>query len=105
MLTSKIYITLLVFIREGEADRFLQYEDRVLPLLSKYNGELLYRIRPQPSNFVHPTTDDQPFEIHVLTFPNPAAFEDYRQDKERLSYFPLFQKAVRQVILLQSEPV
>ncbi len=99
---SKLYITLLVYLHDGEEDSFLKYEDQVLPLLPKYNGELLYRIRPNKNNFVQ-TPAEYPYEIHLISFSSVQDFENFRQDKDRLSYAPLFQKSVRKVLLLQSQ--
>lgn len=104
METSKIYLTLLVYVRQGEEELFQQYEDQVLPLLPKFQGELLYRLRPPASSFIYPSSD-HPYEIHLLSFNSSLDFENYRQDKERLSYSPLFQRAVEKVILWQGQPL
>ncbi|QNF34473.1 DUF1330 domain-containing protein [Adhaeribacter swui] len=102
METEKLYLTLLVYVRKGEEETFLKYEDQVLPLLPQYYGELVYRIRPDKSNFVH-ATDELPYEIHLLTFPTTQDFENFRQDPERLKHQPLFTKSVRKVLLLPGQ--
>ncbi|WP_182411739.1 DUF1330 domain-containing protein [Adhaeribacter radiodurans] len=101
-MSPKLFITLLVYLHEGEEESFLKYEDQVLPLLPKYNGELLYRIRPEKINFVQ-TPTEYPYELQLLSFSSAQDFENYRQDKERLSHAPLFQKSIRKVLLLQSQ--
>jgi len=41
-----IYLTQLIYVREGCDERFRAFEDRVLPLLTKHKGELVLRLRP-----------------------------------------------------------
>ncbi|PSR53781.1 DUF1330 domain-containing protein [Adhaeribacter arboris] len=104
MADSKLYLTLFLYLHEGEEATFLEYEDQVLPMLAKYKGELIYRIRPEITNFVQPSAE-YPYEIHLISFSSAQDFENFRQDKERLALFPLFQKSVRKVLLLPSPEV
>ena len=41
-----IYITQLIYIKEGQENIFHQFEDVAISIISKYNGQLLLRIRP-----------------------------------------------------------
>ncbi len=95
-----LYITLLIFIKEGKEETFLTYEEKVLPILPKYNGQLLYRIRPDKTHFIH-SQDEYPYEIHLVSFHSKEDFENYKQDKERISYAHLFQASVSNVLLLE----
>ena len=52
---------------------FLEYEDRVLPLLSRHGGRLDRRLR----------TADGLTEVHLVSFPSRAAFDGYSSDPER----------------------
>jgi len=40
-----IYITQLIYIKDGQESVFHQFEDVAIPLISKYNGRLMLRIR------------------------------------------------------------
>ena len=41
-----LYFTQLIYIKEGQEATFHQFEDVAIPLISKYNGQLLLRVRP-----------------------------------------------------------
>jgi hypothetical protein len=41
-----IYITQLIYIQEGKENIFNQFEDIAIPIILKYNGKLLLRVRP-----------------------------------------------------------
>lgn len=99
MTATKLYITLLLFVKEGE-ETFHAYEDTVLPFLDRYNGRLLYRIRPGQDAFIN-SADEKPYEIHLVEFGSKADFENFRQDEERKGYAHLFQQSVKKAILLE----
>jgi antibiotic biosynthesis monooxygenase (ABM) superfamily enzyme len=101
MANQTLYLTLLIFVKPGEEETFQAYEDKVLPLLQHYKGELLYRIRPDTKSIIH-ATEEQPYEIHLIRFASKTDFEHYKQDKERNIYSPLFRQSVTKVILLES---
>jgi uncharacterized protein (DUF1330 family) len=96
-----VYITLFIFVKPGEEKVFQAYEDKVLPILEKYSGKLLYRIRPDRDSVIH-ATDEQPYKIHLVSFASKEDFENYRQDKKRNTYLPLFGQSVKKVILVES---
>jgi len=62
----------------GLADRAAAYEDAVLPLLADHGARLLYRGRRKEGQDA-----TLPFEVHVLWFPNRAAFDAYLVDDRR----------------------
>ena len=40
------FITQLIYIKQGQEKVFDQFEEIAMPLISKYNGRLLLRVRP-----------------------------------------------------------
>lgn len=60
------------------ADRAAAYEDAVLPLLADHGARLVYRGRRKDGQDA-----TLPFEVHVLWFPNRAAFDAYLADDRR----------------------
>jgi hypothetical protein len=60
------------------ADRAAAYEDAVLPLLADHGAQVTYRGRR-----VAGEDDSLPFEVHLLWFPNRAAFAAYLADDQR----------------------
>ncbi len=71
-----IYITQLVFVKKGKEEKFLEFEDHAIPLMEKYNGKILYRVRPAEDAFID-LSKDPPYEIHFISF-------DLEQDLERI---------------------
>ncbi|MEO8513084.1 MAG: DUF1330 domain-containing protein [Ignavibacteria bacterium] len=100
---DKIFLTQLVFLNKGAENDFTAFEDKVLPLLGKYNGNLLYRIRPEKDNFVYLSSGELPYEIHILSFDSTAGMENYKNDEERKSVLGLFTRSVKKVILIEGK--
>ena len=97
-----LILTALFYLQPGEEQTFLEYEARVLPLLAHHGGELLARWRPAADALIAGSYEP-PYEIHLLAFPDRAAFEAYRQNPERTQYTPLFQQAVKRAIILEGQ--
>jgi uncharacterized protein (DUF1330 family) len=97
-----LYYTQLIFLREGQQAAFHAFEDRVLPLLQRHGGQLLYRVRPDRSSVIG-TAVEYPYEIHLVCFPGRANFESYRDDPERTQYVPLKDQSVEKVMLIEGK--
>lgn len=105
-----IYITQLIYIKPGKEAIFDQFEDVAIPLIGRYNGQLLFRLRPGPENFIGPSAvsaeseehpGDHPYEIHVVRFESEADFELFKADKERGSFLHLKEESVRKILLIK----
>jgi uncharacterized protein (DUF1330 family) len=77
-----IVLTQLVYVVPGREADFHAFEDVVLPLLGKYGGALLLRVRP-PADAVIAGTLEAPYEIHLVQFPDEDALARYGADDER----------------------
>lgn len=97
---STLYLTQIVYVRRGHEETFAEFEEGVLPLLSKYRGELLLRLRPTSESLIGGTFR-LPFEIQVLRFDAEEDFIRYLNDKTRRRYLPQKEKAVRAAVLIK----
>jgi hypothetical protein len=95
-----LYYTQIIFLKEGQEVPFNEFEDHVLPLLTRHHGELLYRVRPEKSCIIA-TNWGYPYEIHLVSFRARADFESYRDDKERLQYLSLKDQSIEKVLLIE----
>jgi hypothetical protein len=95
-----VYYTQILFVKEGQETVFHSFEDQVLPLLQRHNGELIYRVRP-PESSVIMTAFGHPYEIHLVTFRTKEDFEAYRDDPERIQHMGLKNQSVDRVILIE----
>ena len=95
-----IYITQLIYIKEGEEKIFDQFEEIAIPIISKYNGRLLLRVRPDENSFIEYCIE-RPYEIHLVEFDNVKDFEDFKQDEERKKFLHLKEQSIKASILIQ----
>jgi len=95
-----IYITQLIYIIDGKEDLFNQFESIAIPIISKYNGRLLLRVRPTDSSYIEHHMD-KPYEMHLVEFDTEQDFENFKQDEERKRSLHLKEQSVRASILIQ----
>lgn len=94
------YITQLIYIQQGQESVFDQFEEIAIPLIAKYNGRLLLRVRPEDSAFIAHEIE-KPYEIHLVEFDNEADFHRFTQDQERKQFLHLKQQAISAMILIK----
>ena len=98
--SNMIYFTQLIYIKEGQEAIFHQFEDIAIPAISKYNGRLLLRLRPNESSFIEGSME-RPYEIHVVEFMSVQDFQHFTQDKERIKFLHLKEQSIKASILIQ----
>lgn len=97
-----IYLTQLIFVKEGKETVFHEFEDLAIPLMTKYNGKVMYRLRPETDAFVS-GEEDRPYEIHFITFDSEQDFINFKNDKSRLDFIHLKEESVRATLLVKGE--
>ena len=97
-----IYLTQLIYLKEGQESVFHEFEDIAIPLISKYNGTLLLRIRSDEKSFIAGSLEN-PYEIHLVEFPNEQDFIRYGQDEERKKFLHLKAQSIRSSWLIKGE--
>ena len=95
-----IFITQLIYIREGQEEVFQQFESIAIPTIAKYNGQLLLRIRPNEQSIIEKTID-QPYEIHLVEFANDNDFTNFMNDDERKRFLHLKEQSIKSAILVK----
>ena len=79
---------------------FHQFEDVAIPLISKYNGRLMLRIRPDDKAFIE-NTIDKPYEVHLVEFDDESDFEAFMRDEERKKFLHLKEQSIKAVMLIK----
>lgn len=97
-----IYITQLIYLKEGAADAFFEFESLAIPIIRKYKGELLLRIRPEAKNWIEGSMP-LPFEVHLVSFATLADFEAFKLDEERKAFLHLKEQSIKSTLLIQGE--
>jgi uncharacterized protein (DUF1330 family) len=93
-----IYITQLIYLKEGQATIFDQFEAVAIPLIAKYNGQLLLRLRPSAGDFIEANME-APYELHLVEFDSEDDFVRFMHDEERKQFLHLKEAAIRASIL------
>jgi uncharacterized protein (DUF1330 family) len=95
-----IYLTQLIYLKEGQEEIFHQFENIAIPVISKYNGKLLLRIRPDENSFIE-SNIEKPYEVHLVEFNSEKDFENFMQDEERKRFLHLKEQSIKTSILFK----
>jgi len=93
-----ICITQLIYIKEGQEEIFHKFENVAIPIISKYNGKLLLRIRPGESAFIEYSID-KPYEVHIVEFEDEKNFLNFMKDEERKRFLYLKEQSIKASVL------
>ncbi|HLT81034.1 MAG TPA: hypothetical protein VKZ86_08380 [Cyclobacteriaceae bacterium] len=93
-----IYITQLVYIIPGQEKIFHEFEEVAIPIISKYNGRLLLRVRPDEKAVVSHSVE-KPYEIHLVEFDTEEDFHNFMKDEERKKFLHLKVRSIRSSVL------
>ena len=97
-----IYITQLIYLKEGKEAIFHQFEAIAIPTIQKYNGRLTLRIRPKESSVIE-NNIEVPYELHLVEFDSQEDFDNFKKDEERMKFLHMKEESIRSVILIQGE--
>src|SRR5690554_1633178 len=93
-----IYITQLVYVIPGQERIFDDFESVAIPIISKYNGQLLLRVRPEENAFIDHSIE-RPYEIHLVEFKTEQDFNDFMKDEERNKFLHLKVQSIKASVL------
>lgn len=99
-----IFLTQLIYIKEGKEDVFHEFEAVAIPIISKYNGKLLLRVRPDDNAFIEHHID-KPYEVHLVQFETQQDFENFMQDEERKKFLHLKEQSIKSSVLIQGKKI
>ncbi len=95
-----VFFTQLIYILDGQETVFDQFEAVAIPAISKYNGRLLLRVRPDEAAYVESTMEN-PYEIHLVEFETDDDFSNFMQDEERKRFLHLKEQSIKSVVLIK----
>jgi uncharacterized protein (DUF1330 family) len=91
-----LYVTQLIYIKQGKENIFDEFEQIAIPIIKNYNGRLLLRSRP---THTIESTIDPPYEIHLVEFNTENDLENFMQDEERKKFIHLKGQSIERVVL------
>jgi len=95
-----IFITQLIYIKEGKESIFHQFEEIAIPAIAKYNGKLLLRVRSDNNSIIE-NNIDKPYEIHLVEFNTEQDFQNFMHDEDRKKFLHLKEQSVKSVVLIK----
>ena len=95
-----LFITQLIYVNPAQENTFHQFEAVAIPIILKYNGQLLLRILPDQNSMIEQNIET-PYEIHLVQFTTENDFENFKQDEERKRFLHLKEKSIKSVLLIK----
>jgi uncharacterized protein (DUF1330 family) len=97
-----IYLTQLIYIIPGQEKIFDEFESVAIPIIAKYNGRLLFRVRPSENSYIEHHVE-KPYEIHLVEFNSENDFENFKRDEERKRFLHLKEQSIKESILFKGD--
>lgn len=95
-----IYFTQLIYIKPGREHVFHEFESLAIPLIARYNGSLMLRLRPAESEIIERNIS-APYEVHLVSFPTDQDFENFMNDKDRKGFLHLKEDSIESSMLIR----
>jgi hypothetical protein len=94
-----IYVTQLVYLVPGQEKVFDEFESVAIPIIARYHGRLLFRVRPDEHAFIQ-YMGDKPYEIHLVEFDSEQDLENFKKDEERKKFVHLKELSIRESVMI-----
>ena len=99
-----IFLTQLIYIKDKQEKVFNEFEAIAIPIILRYNGRLLLRVRPTENSFIEYNID-KPYEIHLVEFASEQDFQNFTKDEERKQFLHLKEQSIKSVLLIKGTEV
>jgi uncharacterized protein (DUF1330 family) len=99
---TTLYLTVLLFLIPDQEEAFARYENHALSLVTAHGGQVVCRLRPGPEAFISPG-NEQPYEVHVLSFPTSEAFQEFMQNPTRVAQAHLREQAIARTVIITGQ--
>ncbi|MFY0598865.1 MAG: DUF1330 domain-containing protein [Cyclobacteriaceae bacterium] len=99
-----IYLTMMIFIKDGKENIFHQFEELAIPIMNDYKGKLIYRIRPTKETFIS-HEEEMPYEIHFISFDSEQDFTNFTKDERRKDFLHLKADSIKSSFLVKGKKV
>jgi uncharacterized protein (DUF1330 family) len=92
-------LVVLLWLHADRGAEFEEFERAASEIMRRYGGRIQRRMVMTGSS----ADDDQPDEIHVVTFPDELTFDAYRRDPGLVSLLGVRELAISRTTLWQAE--
>ena len=99
---SERYILIVsLWLKNNDVSAFEAFERQAAKAMAKFDGRVERAIRISGAQGEH----DRPFEIHIVSFPNEAAFQMYRQSAESSDLAPMRDSVILKTVVVAGSDV
>ncbi|MQA92646.1 MAG: hypothetical protein GEU90_20895 [Gemmatimonas sp.] len=85
-----LILVVSLWINPTRVAEFVAYERRASRIMARYGGQIERAIRLDGE----PRSEEPPFEIHIVRFPDEDAFDCYRSDSELTALSPAREEVI-----------
>ncbi len=96
---EQMVLVVSLWLRDGDVAGFEAFERQAARLMARHGGRIERAIRRGAGS------PDDPFEIHIVTFPTPAAFAAYRADPDTSMLAPLRETLIARTTIVAGHDV
>jgi len=93
---TRLTLIVMLFIHAGRESDFEEFESSAAEIMRRHGGAIERRIRcaSQPDS-------GEPYEVHIVTFPDQQALDRYRKDPDLEQLAELRAKAIHHTVVWQ----
>ena len=99
---TMLYITQLIYVRKGQESKLHEFEAQAIPLLKKYGGKIVQRIRPTQESFIDGEAL-KPYEVHIVSFESEQNLKEFSQDPKRKEFVHLKEESVSEILMFMGQ--
>lgn len=96
-----LFITQLIYLKPGQEAIFDEFEAVAIPSIARYNGRMLFRLRPGSAADFIESQIEQPYEIHMAEFESELDFQNFMQDETRKQFLHLKEQSIQSVVMIR----
>ena len=93
---TKLTLVVMLFVHRGHESEFEEFELKAEQIMHRYGGAIERRIRCG-----HSEDAGQPYEVHLVTFPDQKSLEAYREDPDLKALAQLRAQAIHRTMVWQ----
>jgi uncharacterized protein (DUF1330 family) len=92
--STRLSLVVVLRLNAGREAEFVRFETAAAAIMLRHGGAIERRIAIDPGD-----DPSHPHEVHVVTFPDRAAFDRYRADPELKPLAALRESAIRETVM------
>jgi uncharacterized protein (DUF1330 family) len=97
--SARVNLVVSLWLKTDDVAAFESFERAAAQVMAKHGGRIEHVIRLAAAE-----RGDGPFEVHVVSFPDWNAFDDYRSDPKFKALLPQRERLIARTEISRGEP-